>query len=316
MDFKDYYQVLGVSRDATQDQITRAFRKLARECHPDLNKKADAEARFKEVGEAYEVLKDPEKRGRYDRYGAAWKHAEDEGTGAHPFGNVHFEQGPGGRAYAFGDQRYGSFFDVLEQMFGRRNAGPFRPSSPFVHSGNGICRSVDGEDHEAVLVLSLEEAYQGGKREVALTEPESGSTRRYKVTVPKGVTDGQRIRLAGQGSRGSEGGRAGDLYLRIQLRPHTHMRLEGRDLTTTIDIAPWQAALGGSARLKTLDETVALRIPPGSSSGRQIRLRGKGYPSGEGSGDLYVEIRIVVPEKLSKEEEHYKALEDAAQTVP
>jgi len=307
MEFTNYYTTLGISRDAGHDEITKAFRKLARKYHPDVNKAPDAEALFKEIGEAFGVLKDPEKRARYDRYGAAWNQAR-QGAGPFGFEDVRYEDGAGGaRTYAFGGEHFGSFYDVLERMSSGRasvageSSGFRRQGFGFAGEGNGAGTST-GQDQEAVLSVSLEEAAAGGVHTVTLPEPGSANTRRYRVTVPPGVTEGKRIRLAGEGGR-SAGRRSGDLYLRVSLRKHPRLRLNGSDLHTTVDMPAWQAALGGKVRLKTLDQTVQVGIPPGSSSGRRIRLKGKGYPLDGKPGDLYAEVQIVVPEQLTKREE-------------
>lgn len=300
MEFKDYYAVLGVARDASQDDIQRAYRKLARQYHPDINKEAGAEDKFKEIGEAYEVLKDPDKRAKYDRYGTAWKAAQQQG-GAPPPGyeDVWFDlrDVPEG---AFGG--FSGFSDFFEQLFGagaRRRGTRARPEA----GGQRWSWVMPGADHEARLALSLQELARGGPREVSLTDPESGISKTYTVTIPKGIRPGQRIRLAGQGAAGAGGAAAGDLYLLVELIPHPTLRLEGNDLYTTLPVTPWEAALGAEITLQTLDGAVRVKVPPGSSSGRKIRLRGKGLPQTRGApGDLYAEIRIVVPTALSKEE--------------
>lgn len=300
MEFKDYYAVLGVARDASQDDIQRAYRKLARQYHPDINKESRAEDKFKEIGEAYEVLKDPDKRAKYDRYGMAWKAAQQQG-GAPPPGyeDVWFDlrDVPEG---AFGG--FSGFSDFFEQLFGagtrRRSARP-RPDA----SGQHWSWVMAGADREARLALSLQELAQGGPREVSLVDPETGRGKTYTVTIPKGIRPGQRIRLAGQGSPGSGGAAPGDLYLLVELIPHPALRLEGNDLYTTLSITPWEAALGADVTLQTLGGAVRVKVPPGSSSGRKIRLKGRGLPQVRGEpGDLYAEIRIAVPAALSEEE--------------
>lgn len=324
MDFKDYYSILGVSKSASQEEISKAYRKLARKYHPDVNKDAESEAKFKEIGEAHDVLKDPEKRAKYDQYGAAWKQAAQQGDGPR-YQNVHYQYGPQG-GYAFDGEEFGSFFDILEHMFGgqSRAAGGFsgfrehgfdrsRPGQSGRRGGFGgfgpFQHPEQAEDHEARLPLSLEEAASGGRRDVTLADPNNGKPRRYRVTIPAGVSQGQRIRLAGQGGRSASGAQQGDLYLKVDIQKHDRFRQVGNDLYTTVDVTPAQAALGGSVRLKTLDQTVQIKVPPGSSSGRRIRLKGKGYPGKEKTGDLYAEVRIVVPEQLTKRQrELYKEL--------
>lgn len=276
--FRDYYDVLGVPRGASNEDIRRAYRKLARQYHPDVNKEAGAEDRFKEISEAYEVLRDDEKRERYDRLGANWKAGQDV-SGASGFdGSEGF--GNGGVQFDFGDGA--DFSDFFEGMFGRRG-GRARGFEGF---------STRGGDHEAVLELSLEEAAAGGRRKLNI------GGRDYDVDIPPGVRDGQRIRLAGQGGSGTGGGPAGDLYLRVRLRPHPLFRVDGRDLTTDLPVAPWEAALGATVDVPTLNGTAKVKVPPGSSSGARLRLRGEGLAG----GDLYARIRIDVPKKLSKKE--------------
>ncbi len=299
MEFKDYYTILGVAKTATPEEIQRAYRKLARKYHPDVNKAAGAENTFKEVGEAYEVLKDPDKRAAYDRYGAAWKAAQ-QGGGTPPPGyeEVWRAAGRGGTEEAGDFADFSSFF---EQLFGARR----RPGAGRRAAGAPDWQewAAPGDDQEAGLSLTLEEAARGGQRELSLTDPATGQVKTYMVTIPKGMRAGQRIRLAGQGASGSSGAPAGDLYLRVHLVPHPTFRLEGTDLYTTLAVTPWAAALGAEVTLPTLEGTVHVKIPPGSSSGRKIRLRGKGFPVSTGSaGDLYAEIRIVVPQHLSDQE--------------
>ncbi len=307
MDFKDYYQILGVARNATQEEIQKAYRTLAREYHPDVNKESGAEARFKEIGEAHDVLKDPAKRGKYDRYGAAWKAAEQGGQAPPGFENIRFDFGMGGMDGFPGGQGRGSgnFFDVLENLFGGTATGGCPGGGPgrgFGGMGGGFRPSPQGADQEARLNLSLEEAAEGGKRKMTLTDPDTGQSKTLMVNIPIGVLPGQRIRLSGQGGKGAPAGRAGDLYLVADVQPHPSFRLDGRDLHCTLRVTPWEAALGATVTMKTLDGSVRLKVPGGSSSGRRIRLNGKGFPGSDGPGDLYAEVEIVVPEDLSSEE--------------
>ena len=300
MEFKDYYAVLGVAKNASQEEIQRAYRKLARKYHPDLNQAADAEGKFKDLGEAYEVLKDPDKRAKYDRYGAAWKAAE-QGGGTPPPGyeDVWFDPG-GAEDFSFsGSSGFSSFFD---QLFG---TAPGRGTAQGRRGARGQAPgwSRPGADQEARLALTLEEAAHGGDRELSLSSPTTQQMKTYVVHIPKGIRPGQRIRLAGQGERGVGGAPAGDLYLMVEILPHPTFRLEGHDLYTTVPIAPWEAALGSEVTLPMLNGAVSFKIPPGSSSGRKIRLKGKGFPNARsGAGDLYAEISIRVPEALSAEE--------------
>jgi curved DNA-binding protein len=295
--FIDYYAVLDVPKTAAKDDIERAYRKKARQYHPDVNKGKDAEEKFKQLGEAYEVLSDPAKRARYDQYGAAWKEAERQGTP--PPGADQFRTEAGGpefQEFHFGGGDFSDFFEQLFGMGGGRRRGRGR-------AGRGGGWAMPGGDQEARIALTLEQAAEGGTRQLSLQDPRTGQARTFKVNIPKGVRPGQRIRLAGLGDRGAGGGPAGDLYLHVDLAPHPDLRLEGRDLHTTLPVTPWDAALGGETLLRTLHGTVRVKIPPGSSSGRRIRLRGQGFPDGHGGrGDLYAELRIVVPEKLTPEE--------------
>jgi curved DNA-binding protein len=312
MEFKDYYEILGVKRDASKDEIQRAYRKLARQYHPDVNKEPGAEDTFKEVGEAYEVLKDPEKRAKYDRYGAAWKAAQQQGGSPPPeYEDIWFDisGAPEGTFSGFS-----GFSDFFEQLFGAdtRRRGATGGAGARGQRWDWV---MPGMDREARLTLTLEELAQGGPREVSLTDPETGQTKTYTVTIPKGVRPGQRIRLAGQGSPGAGGAPPGDLYLLVDLLPHPRLRLEGDDLYTTLQVAPWEAALGAEVELKTLDGAVHVKVPPGPSSGRKIRLKGKGWPHARrGPGDLYAEIRIMVPSSLTDDER--QAYETLAKASP
>jgi curved DNA-binding protein len=280
--FKDYYEVLGVPRDASSDDIRRAYRKLARQYHPDINQDSEAEERFKEVGEAYEVLSDPDKRELYDRLGdqrRAGAEAPDMADFEDLFGRAGF--GPDARV-EFGE---GGLSDLFERLFGEgagvADGGPLR-----------------GRDHEAVLDLSLEESLEGGRRRLSLDG--AGS---FEVDIPAEVREGQRIRIAGKGAAGRSGGPAGDLYLLVRLKPHRRFRREGDDLQVDLRVAPWEAALGATVPVRTLSGTAQVRVPAASSSGRRLRLRGRGLPKRDGGrGDLYATVQIAVPKELSDEE--------------
>jgi curved DNA-binding protein len=291
--FRDYYDILGVDRNASSDDIKRAYRKLARKHHPDVNKDPDAEDRFKEISEAYEVLRDPEKRERYDRLGQNWKSGQDV-SGADGFDFRDFRGGGAGGPGGFGQGGYGDvrvdfgggdFSDFFEGLFGGR--GRARGGGGF----NGF--SSRGADQEAMLELTLQEAAKGGKRKITL-----GDGRDYEVNIPAGVRDGQRIRLAGEGGRSPGGGPPGDLFLRVRVRPDPRFRVEGKDLYTDVPITPWEAALGATVEVPTLDGTSKVKVPPGSSSGRKLRLRGAGLAG----GDLYAVLKIEVPKKPTDEE--------------
>ena len=307
MEFKDYYDILGVSPSASPEAIKKAYRELARKLHPDVNKEVGAEALFKDLGEAYDVLQDPQKRARYDQYGAAWKAAQDvAGTG-----DVHF-----GPAYEAGE--FGSFFDILEHLFGASGGvasgfaseNEFAEVYPSSHRGFRWDAGRKGLDQDATIRLTLEEAAKGVLKQITKLDPDTGKRSTYAVTMPPGLELGERIRMAGQGSPGYGAGPAGDLYLRVEIEPHERFCLDGRDLSTTVDIEPWQAALGGESIVKTLVDRVRVRVPRRTSSGDVLRVRERGYPAARGPGDLYVTFRIVTPAKLSTEQERlYKELQ-------
>ncbi|MFF0066167.1 DnaJ C-terminal domain-containing protein [Streptomyces sp. NPDC005279] len=298
---RDFYDVLGVKRSASPEEIQQAFRKLARNHHPDVNKDPGAEDRFKEINEAYSVLSDPGTRQRYDRYGENFRQIPEgydervaAGAGARGGGRSGWSTGDGG-----GRVRYASdngegfegidFEDLFGGMFGRGGvrSGPRGP--------------IPGADQEAGIQLSVEEAYHGGRRSVTLAGP--GGQRTYTVDVPPGVADGQRIRLAGQGGQGSGDAPPGDLYLRVRIKPDSRFRLEGRDIHVVVPVTPWEAALGAAVPVPTPGATAKVTVPGGSSSGRRLRLRGEGMPNPRGSnGDLYAEIRIMVPPGLTDRE--------------
>jgi curved DNA-binding protein len=302
--FRDYYEALGVSRDASEDEIRSAYRRLARQYHPDVNKDPDAEDRFKEISEAYEVLRDPEKRERYDRLGSNWKAGQDV-SGAEGFRDFDFGGGGGGGfrdvRVDFGNGGAGDFSDFFEGIFGRRGGFGGGRGSAF----GGF--STRGRDREAVLELSLEEAARGGRRRLSL------DGRDYDVDIPAGVRDGQRIRLSGEGAPGPGGGPPGDLLLRIRIRPHPRFHVEGDDLYTELPVTPWEAALGAEVEVNTLSGKTRVRVPAGSSSGRRLRLRGQGLPG----GDLYAIVEIEVPKKLGrKERQLFEELRDTSKFDP
>jgi len=293
LEYKDYYKALGVDKTATQKEIQAAYRKLARKLHPDVNKKPDAEESFKAINEAYEVLKDPEKRKRYDSLGANWRDGENYSS---PGGweNVHFDFGNGS-----GDA--GQFSDFFEGLFGRgRTRGRASEDRP--------SWAMRGADQEADIELTLEEAYHGIKKTISLQELEMDGfsyvpkNREINVNIPSGISEGKRIRLSGQGGAGSNG-QNGDLYLRVHFLPHKTFTLNGSDLEEEITVSPWEAVLGAKVELATMTGTVNLTIPPGVQTGQKLRLRGKGMPASKGAyGDLYAVIKIAVPKKLSERE--------------
>jgi curved DNA-binding protein len=283
VEFKDYYKVMGVARDATEAQIKQAYRKLARKYHPDVSKEKDAEARFKEVGEAYEVLKSPEKRAAYDQLGQ--NHRAGEEFRPPPNWDSGFEfsgAGPGSSAYS-------DFFDALfgAQVRSGRSRGDF-------HAGRG-------EDHHAKVLLDLEASLNGGPRTFTLRMPEIddegrliSKERTLNVQVPKGILSGQQIRLAGQGARAPGSGTPGDLYIEIEFQPHPLYRVDGKDLSLELPVAPWEAALGGSVKTPTPTGIVDLKVPAGSRAGSKLRLKGRGIPASP-PGDFYVVLQIALP---------------------
>jgi len=286
MKYKDYYAILGLARSATQDDIKRAYRKLARKYHPDVSKHADAEDRFKEVGEAYEVLKDPEKRTAYDRMGSGWQAGED--FQPPPNWDEGFEfSGRGGDTGA--DVNLDDFF---EAMFGHARGA---------HRRHAASAAMGGQDHHAKVLIDLEDAYRGAQRSISLQMPVVDAqgnvtlqSRTLNVTIPKGVKAGQHLRLVGQGGPAAGDGAAGDLYLEIGFREHPRYRVDGRDVSLDLPVAPWEAALGAQIKVPTPDGTVEMTVPRGSAGGRRLRLKGKGIP-GKPPGDLYVVLTIVLP---------------------
>ena len=303
MEYRDYYQIMGVARTATADEIKKSYRRLARKYHPDVSKEKDAEKRFKEVQEAYEVLKDPEKRAAYDQLGSDYKQGQqfrpppDWGSG------FEFRGGPRqGRARAgaphteeFEDAE--GFSDFFSSLFGQRGfGGGAGGGNPFGGAGARAAR-----DHHARVDIDLEEAYSGTTRTLELKRPDlkpDGTldlkTHTVKVTIPAGVTEGQLIRLAGQGEQSTGGGKPGDLYLEVHMKPNRLFQLDGRDVTLTLPITPWESALGATVTVPTLGGGVDMRIPPNSQSGQKLRLRGRGLP-GQTPGDQYIQLKIVVP---------------------
>ncbi len=296
MKYKDYYQTLGVDRAAKPEEIKRAYRKLARKYHPDVSTEPDAEARFKELGEAYEVLKDEKKRAAYDNLGMNWR-AGDE-----------FTPPPGwkpGPAFGAGFSSGGfDFSDFFEELFGAGRGQPhggFGGFDSFSGHTQGRARTgARGRDENVRVRVPLEDAFRGTERSLEIEESgegrfgEKARRRKLKVKIPAGVTSGQRIRLSGQGQRGMNGGRAGDMFLEVELEPHSLYKIDGRDIHMDLPITPWEAALGATIKVPTLGGKFDLKIPAGSQSGRQLRLRGRGLGQKE-KGDLYVHLQIVTP---------------------
>ena len=286
MEFKDYYKVLGVESSASDDEIRHAYRKLARKYHPDVSKEADAESRMRDVNEAYDVLRDAEKRGAYDKLAAGV--SPDGGFAPPPDWDQGFEfhYAPGGQGE--GDQGFSDFFSSLFGGQARERAARqnFR---------------ARGEDQHAAVEVDIDDALHGATREISLrsVQPDAQGqpqmrTRTLSVTIPAGVREGQFIRLAGQGMPGYGGADAGDLYLEVRFKPHSRYRAEGRDLYMTLPVAPWEAALGASVEVPTPKGAVEVTVPPGSKQGRQLRLRGRGIP-GDPAGDLYLVLDLVLP---------------------
>jgi len=318
--YRDYYEILGVSRDASQEEISKAFKKLARKYHPDLNPNdKEAENKFKEINEAYEVLKDPDKRKRYDHLGADWQHGQDFEPPP-GYENVRFTFGGGGRGQGF-DTGFSDFFEtIFGDLFGEgrsfqrgRSAG-FR-EGPFGGAGfrdtgfGGRSYAGRGQDAETELELTLEEAYQGGKKTITLQQQvvdQQGMPRtqhrNLEVNIPPGVSDGSKIRLSGQGSQGMGGGQAGDLYLIVRLKPHSLFAVEGKNVALDLPLAPWEAALGTTVSVPTLEGRASMKVPAGTGSGQKLRLRGKGLGRGARKGDQLVRIMVKVPKQLSEEE--------------
>ena len=285
MDYKDYYAVMGVPRDAKQDEIKRAYRKLARKYHPDVSKASDAEIRFKEVGEAYEVLKDPEKRAAYDRLGTDWKSGQE--FRPPPDWDAGFEFSGGGYTQA-GPHDHSAFF---EELFGRAQA----------RTGGRRTIRMRGEDHHTRVLIDLEDSFTGASRSISLRVPEwsddgniKTSERTLNVRIPRGIRPGQQIRLAGQGGPGLGGAESGDLYLEVEFRAHPLYRIQGADIYLDLPVAPWEAALGATLKAPTPSGFVDLKIPANSNQGRKMRLRGRGLP-GKEPGDMYVVLQVTLP---------------------
>ncbi len=282
MQYKDYYETLGVEKEATQDQIKQAYRRLARKYHPDVSKEEDAEEKFKALGEAYEVLKDPEKRAAYDQLGDQWQAGQD------------FNPPPNwDSGFEFSGEDPAAFSDFFESLFGRARSGS--------HPG-GYEYASRGRDHHARVLIDLEDAYSGAPRQITLQSPYVDDTghirtreRTLNVRIPKGVTEGQQIRLAGQGDSAGSGGTPGDLLLEVHFKPHRLYRVQGRDVYIDVPVAPWELALGAKVRVPTPDGTVEVTIPASTPSGHKLRLTGRGIP-GKTKGDLYAVLKVVLPE--------------------
>lgn len=298
MDFKDYYEILGVKKDASQAEIKRAYKKLARKYHPDVSKEENAEDRFKELGEAYEALKDPEKRAAYDQLGTNWKAGQD--FNPPPDWDAGFEFSGGG----FTGGNDADYSDFFESLFGHGFSSA-QQKGQYGHRQGGY--NARGEDHHAKVAIDLEDAYQGATRSITLQTPELDSSghviykkRTLNVKIPKGVKQGQRIRLSAQGAPGIGSGPAGDLYLVIEFKPHNIYRAEGHDVYLTLPVTPWEAALGATVKVPTPSGPVDLKIAEGTPGGRKLRLKARGIPAST-PGDLYVITQITLPPADSEE---------------
>ncbi|MFF4986484.1 DnaJ C-terminal domain-containing protein [Streptosporangium saharense] len=292
---RDFYEILGLQRNASQEDVQRAYRKLARANHPDVNKDPEAEDRFKDISEAYSVLSDPKTRRRYDAFGPDFRQVPED-VDPETWARAKAGRGRGARGTSGFGEGFGGGFgegvdidDLLEGLFSGRTGGAGR-------TGPGW-GPIPGADQEAEIELSVEDAYRGGRRTLTV------GGRRIEVKIPAGVTDGQRIRLAGQGGRGGDGAPSGDLYLVVRIAPHPRYRVEGRDIHIRLPITPWEGALGATVAVETPGGETKVKVPPGTSSGRRLRLRGRGMPSARaGAGDLFAEIQIMVPPHPTDEE--------------
>jgi curved DNA-binding protein len=300
MKYKDYYKILGVERSAGEDEIKKAYRKLARKYHPDVSKEANAKEKFQEASEAYETLRDKEKRAAYDSLGSGFRPGQD----FRPPPDW-FDRFGGGRSEDLGGVDLSELFESLGAFgratgFGRRGAQ------------RGRSMAFPGEDYEVPVRLTLEEAYRGAERAVQL------DGRSFTARIPRGATDGQRLRLRGKGGAGLNGGPPGDLYLQIHLEPHPLFRASGHDLDLDVPLAPWEAALGAQIEIPTMEGRVTVKVPPGSKAGQKLRLAGKGLPKpGGGAGDLYAVLGIAVPATLTaREKQLFEELREASRFDP
>lgn len=317
MEYKDYYKILGVDRKASQDEIKQAYRRLARKYHPDVSKEANAEEQFKNVQEAYEVLKDQEKRTAYDQLGSNWKAGQEFHRPPNWDGNTRFyTQGD------FSEADLGGFSDFFADLFGARGrGGRARHSTRFNSEDDFGGFQQRGNDQHAKILITLEEAFHGTAKTFQLQVPEvdaSGNmntkVKTIKVNIPAGASQGQQLRLAGQGSPGYGGAPAGDLYLEIDLQSHPLFTLKGSDIYLTLPVAPWEAALGAEIKVPTLAGPVGLKLPPGSQAGQKLRLKGRGMPSKPHTGDQYAVLQVEIP--AAKTNEQREIYEKMAQLMP
>ncbi len=316
MEYKDYYSLLGVDKNASKEEISKAYKKLARKYHPDLNPDdPEAEKKFKDIGEAYEVLKDDEKRRMYDSLGADWQHGQNfQPPPGYENAQFNFQGGGGPEGFDMGG--FSEFFEtIFGGGFGGRGRTGFKRGPSFGGFGPGAFSEgmggfqSKGRNVEADLEITLEDAYRGGKKSVTLQEQVPGvdgrahtQNKTLEVNIPPGVKDGSKIRLSGQGSPGMGGGPAGDLYIRVRLAQHPQFKVEGQDIYYDLPLAPWEAALGTKVNVPTLDGRVEMNIPAGTSSGQKLRLKGKGLGRGAKKGDQLVRIMIRVPRRVSEKE--------------
>ncbi len=289
MQYKDYYETLGVKRDASKEEIKKVYRKLARKYHPDVSKEKDAENRFKEIGEAYDVLRDSEKRASYDQLGANWKQGQDF-TPPPGFGRGYSAGGMGGSA---------SFSDFFESMFGSGTGAG--------QGFGGRSRATKGQDQEASIAIDIEDSYSGASKNITLTMPQKTqdqtimAERKLKIRIPKGIRAGQKIRLSGQGSAGAGGGSAGDLHLVIKFRKHPFYRVEEKDVYLDLPVTPWEAALGTALEIPTPGGSrINIKIPENSEQGKKLRMKGRGLP-GDVAGDLYIVVKLTLPKAVTPE---------------
>ncbi|MDL2207109.1 J domain-containing protein [Desulfovibrio sp. OttesenSCG-928-M16] len=327
VEYKDYYKILGLDKKASQDDIAKNYKKLARKHHPDLNQgDKKSEERFKEINEAHEVLKDPEKRRMYDQLGPNWQHGQNFQRPP-GFENVRFDFGTSG----FGASGFSDFFETLFGGGGHGFSGAsfgnasFGGGQPFgaggmgggqagcgAHGFNFEARPAKGRDVEAKLTLTLEEAFHGGKKNITLSGAPGQGPRSLELNIPAGVKNGARIRLTGQGDPSRSGGPAGDMFLKVSIQAHPHFSLDDLDVIHDLHIAPWDAALGATITVPTLSGNVELKIKPGTGSGKKLRMRGKGLGSGKNKGDQIVRVNIDVPEPGPEEVQLWEELRDRA----
>lgn len=317
MEYKDYYSILGVERKADQDTIKRAYRKLARKYHPDVSSEANAEEQFKNVQEAYEVLKDPEKRTAYDSLGSNWQAGQDFRAPPGWDGEAHFHQSGGGHQQ-FSEEDMAGFSDFFSDLFGGRGA-----RAQGFAGAHGRARQFKqrGTDQRAKVQITLEEAFKGTSRNLQLQMPEMDASgqvqqkvRTLKVNIPAGAAQGQQLRLANQGGQGVGGMPNGDLYLEIDIQPHKFYTVQGKDIYMKLPVTPWEAALGSDIRIPTLGGPVGMKVAAGAQSGQKLRLKGRGMPSKRGAGDQYVVLEIQTPAAHS--EEQTQLYKDMAEKMP